>query len=181
MEIYFCTGNQSKIDEANLFVAQHYPTISFKMDKIHFSELQSLSQEEILLHKMAQKKDDKFPFIIDETGIFFEEFHDFPGTLTKFIFKSLGYEGIKRLLINQNSAFYKTTILYSNDGKNYSFHTGIVHGQIRFDKTDLYNKNFPFSSIFIPDGFSKPLTELEENRDFLDHRKLAIKKLITSL
>ena len=181
MEIYFCSGNQSKVDEANLYAIQNHSEISFKMNKISFSEVQSLSQEEILLDKMAQKKDDKLPFIIDETGIFFEEFNDFPGTLTKFVFKALGYDGIRRLLGQNNKAYYKTTILYSADGKNYFLYTGIVHGRIVFDQTEHYNKNFPFSSIFVPDGYDKPMIELEKNKDFMDHRKKAIAKLIASL
>ncbi len=181
MRIFFCTGNQSKINEANQFASLFRPEITFEMDKICFSEIQSLSQEEILLHKLSQKKDDKFPFVIDETGIFFEEFNDFPGTLTKFIFTSLGCEGIKRLLTKNKRAFYRTTLLYSEDGKNYSFHTGMIYGHIDFNKTEICDKNFPFSSIFIPEGFNKPLIEISSHRKFMDHRKKALKKLFKDI
>ena len=97
LQIDFCTGNKSKLKEANDYINSKVKDVSLYSNKIDFTEIQSISQQEILLDKMKQaiSKTDR-PFIIDETGIYFNKYNNYPGTLTKYVVKSLGIEGIKR-------------------------------------------------------------------------------------
>lgn len=181
-KINFCTGNKSKLNEANSLVKELglNGEILFEENKIFFTEIQSLSQKEILLDKMKQAKQNTLPpFIIDETGLYFKKYNEYPGTLTKYIFKALNFEGINKLLKDtDNSAYFKTTILYSIDGENYTFIEGQLEGKVVVEDNKIKDDNFPFSSIFIPDGYNDYLINLYNNHEFLDHRKKALKELI---
>lgn len=182
-QIEFCTGNKSKLEEANQFIRSKISDVDLIQNAIKFSELQSLSQEEILIDKMRQAIPKvKGPFIIDDTGIYFNKYKNFPGTLTKFVIKSLGIEGIKKLISNtDNTAYFKTTILYSTDGLEYKMFDGILEGKIVIKDDKIDNNDFPFSSIFIPTGYDQYLIDINQNNNFIDHRKKALDKLITYL
>ena len=94
----------------------------------------------------------------------------------------MGIEGIKRLLSDtDNTAYFKTTILYSEDKKDYKFFEGILQGKIVIDENKIDNVDFPFSSMFIPDGYNDYLINIYNNNNFLDHRKKALDKLIMYL
>lgn len=183
LQIDFCTGNKSKLKEANDYINSKVKEVSLYSNKIDFIEIQSISQQEILLDKMKQAitKTDR-PFIIDETGIYFNKYNNYPGTLTKYVIKSLGIEGIKRLLCDSdNTAYFKTTILYSEDKQDYKFFEGILKGKIVIDENRIDNVDFPFSSIFIPEGYNDYLVNINNDNNFLDHRKKALDKLIKYL
>lgn len=184
-KIKFCTGNKSKLDEANNLIddLKLSNKVIFEEEKICFTEIQSLSQKEILLDKMRQaRKHTKEPFIIDETGLYFKRYNEYPGTLTKYIFKALNFEGIEKLIKNEdNSAFFKTTILYSPDGENYTFTEGTLEGKIVIKDNKVKDSNFPFSSIFIPEGYNDYLINLYKNNDFFDHRKKALLNAIKNI
>lgn len=179
-QIEFCTGNKSKLKEANDFIQSKQKEIIMCSNKIEFTEIQSISQQEILLDKMKQAVSKTTgPFIIDETGIYFNGYNNYPGTLTKYVVKSLGIDGIKKLISDSdNKAYFKTTILYSEDKKEYKFFEGILKGKIVIDENKIDNNDFPFSSIFIPDGYNDYLININDDVNFIDHRKQALDKLI---
>lgn len=183
LHIDFCTGNKSKLKEANEYINSKVKDVFLYSNKIDFTEIQSISQQEILLDKMKQaiSKTNR-PFIIDETGIYFNKYNNYPGTLTKYVIKSLGIEGIKRLLSDtDNTAYFKTTILYSENKQKYKFFEGVLQGRIVIDENKIDNNDFPFSSIFIPDGCKDYLININKDITFLDHRKKALNKLIKYL
>ncbi len=182
-KIEFCTGNNSKLEEANNFIKSRVNDIRLSSNAIKFFEIQSLSQEEILIDKMKQAIPKvKGPFIIDETGIYFNKYNNFPGTLTKFVVKSLGIEGIRRLILNtDNTAYFKTTILYSIDGLEYKLFEGKLEGKIDIKDDKIDNNDFPFSSIFIPNGYDQYLIDVNEDNNFMNHRKKALDKLLSYL
>ena len=49
------------------------------------------------------------------------------------------------------------------------------------DENKIDNVDFPFSSMFIPDGYNDYLINIYNNNNFLDHRKKALDKLIMYL
>ena len=80
-----------------------------------------------------------------------------------------------------NTAYFKTTILYSEDKQDYKFFEGILQGKIVIDENKIDNVDFPFSSIFIPDGYNDYLININNDISFLDHRKKALDNLIEYL
>ena len=128
----------------------------------------------------------KKPLIADDTAIYFQEYISFPGTFTKFVFNSIGFKGIEKLLKNKNrKAFFQTLICYT-DGKDFKVFKGRWKGKIikNINKNinRPFNPDWQYNNIFVPENYSIPLSEIPlEKRIKSSHRRKALKKLVKYL
>src|SRR3989338_1739465 len=90
-EILFASGNRHKADEAKKIFSLY--GIRIKWAKISLLEPDFESLREISEHKAldAFRKLDK-PAIVEDTGIYFSAYKNFPGQYAKRMFLSLGFE-----------------------------------------------------------------------------------------
>lgn len=176
--INYITGNQSKFDEAKeIFKNKDIDLI--KKD-LKIEEIKSLDQKKVIIDKARKAYNIlKKPLIIDDVGIYFNAYNNFPGTYTRFLYEAIGYDGIKKLLKDKgNSAYFKILICYKDKDAEMVFE-GVLNGRIIENKSDVINKNFQYDSIFIPESYEIPLSEIAlEKRAEFSHRKIAIDKLI---
>ena len=97
-EIYYATGNSGKFEEAQDCIKKHAPFIELKQLDVDIEEIQTLDQETIALDKARKAfKTVGKPVLVDDAGIFFDKYQNFPGTLSKFIFKTLCFDGVFKL------------------------------------------------------------------------------------
>ena len=177
-KIYYITGNNSKFLEAKEIMKDSEVVLEQKDLKIQ--EIKSLEQEKVLLGKAREAfKQLKKPLIIDDVGIYFEEYPKFPGTFTKFLFEAIGFEGIEKLLAGKNRNAYFRILLCYKDTKSEKVFEGILKGKIIENTQDLKNKDWQYDNIFVPENFKVSLSEifLEERAKF-SHRKKAFDKLL---
>lgn len=126
--------------------------------------------------KLAQQLDR--PVVLEDTGLFFEAYNGFPGALPKFVFSTIGYRGIFKLLEDEKrNTYFKTVAAYCEPDKDPVLFEGIMRGKIT-DK--VYNKDkdeMPYDKIFIPEGKTKTVSDmtLEEKNSFSQRAK-AFKK-----
>ena len=72
-ELYLITGNKSKFEEAREILKD--TDIELKQEKIDLIEIQSIEQEQVVIDKAEQAFQKlKKPVLVDDTGIFFEEY-----------------------------------------------------------------------------------------------------------
>ena len=176
-ELYLITGNKSKFEEAREILKD--TDIELKQEKIDLIEIQSIEQEQVVIDKAEQAFQKlKKPVLVDDTGIFFEEYIGFPGVYTKPLFHTLGLEGLQRLLTDANrNAYFRTLICYKNE-KTTKIFSGIWKGKITKDISKMFNPDWQYNSIFIPEGFKRPLSEISmEERAKFSHRKKAMDEL----
>lgn len=89
-------------------------------------------------------------------------------------------ENIEKLLIEMKGvkdrrAFFRTVISLFIDGKEYFFE-GQIDGIVK--EIPSGNKGFGYDSIFLPNGFEKTFSEMEEaEKNKISHRAIALKKL----
>jgi len=135
-KIYYITGNNSKFLEAKEIMKDSEVVLEQKDLKIQ--EIKSLEQEKVLLGKAREAfKQLKKPLIIDDVGIYFEEYPKFPGTFTKFLFEAIGFEGIEKLLAGKNRNAYFRILLCYKDTKSEKVFEGILKGKIIENTQDL--------------------------------------------
>ena len=115
------------------------------------------------------------PLIVDDTGLFFEAFENFPGPFPKMVFSELGFDGIfKKLEGKSRNAQFKTLICYTN-GKIKKLFEGDLNGRISEKIFDGGHESLPYDRIFIPDGYSVPfclISDAEKNK--ISHRAKAV-------
>jgi len=173
--VYFVTSNKSKFQEAKKILDN--PVKLVRKD-LNLTEPKTLSQEDVFLEKARQAYSKlKKPVLVDDTGIYFEAYNDFPGTYTKALFKSLGFKGVERLLEGRNRKAYFKTLLCYKDKQTTTIFSGVWKGRIVKDVSKMFNPDWQYNSIFIPEGFKKPLSEIPlETRAKQSHRLKALQK-----
>ena len=117
--------------------------------------------------------------IAEDTGIYFEDYNNFPGVLAKRIFLGLGFDGLSLLIRNGKTrrASFKTTICYC-DGKVSKCFSGILKGSLLQKAVSVQKDRLPYEKLFVPDGYSKALVDLPiEEKNMVSHRAQAAHKL----
>ncbi|MFQ6010286.1 MAG: non-canonical purine NTP pyrophosphatase [Candidatus Aenigmatarchaeota archaeon] len=176
-KIIFVTGNRSKFEEASAILGE--VGVELVQKNMEFKETRTLSQEEVVREKarLAYARL-KRPVLADDTGIYFEAYSNFPGTFTRYVFSSLGFDGIKRLLKGKSRRAFFQTMVCLMDGKGCMVFSGKWRGRIISDGKRISNPDWPYNDIFVPDGFTLPLAKIPNDIRFKkSHRRKALAKL----
>lgn len=179
MRIIFITGNQTKIDDAQKSFSNGVTVICKKLDLI---EIQSHNQKDILLHKARQAFNlEKSPILVDDTSFYIDSYKRFPGTLTRYVNSVLGLEGLSKLYKEAERAHFLTMLCYKDEVTEIVVE-GTSVGRLTKKVSKIFDSNTPLNSVFIPDGFDRPISELSENTGLKNiHRVEAFKELKKAL
>ncbi|OGJ22202.1 non-canonical purine NTP pyrophosphatase, RdgB/HAM1 family [Candidatus Pacearchaeota archaeon RBG_13_36_9] len=177
MPIYFVTSNENKFNEVKSILK-----IDLERKDIDLDEIQDIGQEKIIKHKarqafLALKK----PVLIEDTGLFIEAWNGFPGALIRWMLKTVGNEGICKMMENEKvrNATAKTYFcLYK--GKEYNVFVGEIKGKV--PSKPKGKTGFGWDPIFIPQGYKKSFAEMtKEEKNAISMRAIALKKLMQFL
>ena len=172
--ISIVTTNNDKYDEISNVLNEY--GIKTKQHIIELEENEE-NMEKIVKSKSKQAFSIlKKPLIVDDTGIFFEAYENFPGHRSKRIYQEIGLNGIlEKLKGKKRNAFFKSIICYI-DKNNFKMFEGKLKGHIVNSIQGVSRKKFPYDKIFIPNNFSKVLSKISwEQRLKLSHRSKAVK------
>jgi septum formation protein len=151
--LYYVTGNQGKIDNMNLFLHQITDKISFKMLKLDFEEIKSDSMEDTALNKARTCFEKvKKTVVVNDAGIFIDELNGFPGVNTAFAYKTIGNQGILKLMKGKNNrkGFFQVSLAYISDEGVEKVFTGKADIEIaEFEGGEL---GFDWDSIVLGNG-----------------------------
>ncbi len=165
-KIYYATSNPTKFQEGCRFFENHFPNITLEQYPDDVPEIQTLNQEEIAVRK-ARKAWERLqaPVLAEDAGVYFARYHEFPGTLTKFIYKALGMEGIFKLVDNGDKAFFQLHLVYYYGENTYKIFKGRINGSISKPEQFIAPESAPYDDIFIPEGTDKTYTQLRKEDD----------------
>ena len=178
--IWYATTNYGKFEEVKRYIKQHEPSIEIKQLATELHEIQSMDQKAIAVNKAEQAWNIvKEPVLVDDSGIYFEQYNNFPGTLTKFVYHGIGYEGLLKLVKENNRAFFRLYMVYKDQHKTEIFE-GLCHGQIIRPKKFEAHPKLPYDAIFLPDESDKTYAELRGTPDEhkFAYRLRALKKFL---
>jgi XTP/dITP diphosphohydrolase len=116
--------------------------------------------------------------MIEDAGLFVQTLSDFPGVYSKFVFSTIGCEGVMRLLEGKGdrSAYFEAVIAYCEKGGNPSIFKGRVDGEIANEPKG--ENGFGYDPIFVPTGEARTFAEMEvEEKNQHSHRARALSKL----
>lgn len=176
-KIYLVTKNDGKYLEVKEILKKF--GLDARQIRDEKSELQDDDLTKIAIHAAAELcKRHKKPIIAEDTGIFFEAYDNFPGAFTKFVYQSIGFDGIFRLLDGKSrKAYFKTIAAYCEPGKQPITFEGIVRGRIASKAFKGGHVQLPYDQIFIPDGYQKTYSKLPYVKQGHSQRRIAFEKL----
>lgn len=179
-KIYYVTNNAGKFEEIRDFFDKNAPDFHIEQYAIDVDEIQSLDQKQVVMDKVKKAYTVvQQPLLLDDGGLFFAAYHQFPGTLSKFVFQGLGFKGLFKLVEDDNRASFILQLAYT-DGVQTKLFEGVCHGTIVEPKDLSSHPKLPFTAIFKPEGSNKTLAQLRYTDDFFhfSFRQQALKKFI---
>ena len=177
MKVIFITTNKHKFAEVQDILKSY--SVAVEQLAVDYEENHDASIDEVArtaAEKLANEL--KKPVVLEDTGLFFAAYDGFPGALPKFVFKTLGYRGIFKLLAGESrEAYFKTVAAYCEPGQEPVLFEGVMKGIIT---ETVYNEDkdeMPYDRIFIPEGKDVTISDmtLQEKNSF-SQRAAAFRK-----
>jgi len=176
--IFFATNNVNKFNEARRVLAEY--KIAVGMLRVKTSEIQSESLEKIAETSATEAfKNCNLPIIVEDAGLFVEVLNGFPGPYAAYVYKTIGNEGLLRLMekVEKRNAKFQSVVAYcSADLKSPICFQGEIIGEIT--KREIDNKcGFGFDPIFKPFDSDRTFAEMnvvEKNK--YSHRAKALRR-----
>lgn len=178
MQVIFVSKNRHKLEEMQKILCRH--GITLKQIKAEVPEKADGNIEEVAVDK-AKKAYAKIkkPLIIEDTGVFFDDYGNFPGVQAKRAFLLLGFEGLLKMVRSSKTkkAHFTTVICYIWGKGKYKTFSGKLKGKLL---TKLVNEKadvLPYEKFFMPNGKKKTLSQISrEEKNKFSHRAQATEK-----
>ena len=192
MRILFATGNSNKIHEAKSILEPLGHTVEGLVidgNRPEFVEPKEFGLEHVAESKIKQAlklilgtEFEGSSILVEDSGIFIDDFDEWPGANSSDIEAEVGLDGILKLMVNSKSrgAEYRAVAILS-DGVNVWRSVGICRGALALEIRGT--NGFGYDPIFIPkSGDGRTYAEMKEReKDLTSHRAKAMMRLIESL
>lgn len=173
MKIFFITSNINKFVEARDIIGSSLERLSVDVPEIQAERLEDVVEFEIKYLLAKGYRD----FILEDSGLFIEALRGFPGVYSSYVYKTIGCEGILKLMENIENRYANFICCIGGHINNVSFKIlGKCRGRIATEIRG--SKGFGYDPIFIPTGDERTFAEMTvEEKNRVSHRGIAFKKL----
>lgn len=178
IKLYFATNNKHKLEEARKVLDKYgvyLELIDVKKIEIQSELLDDIAKYAALeAYRLVRK-----PIVVEDSGIFIEVLKGFPGPYSNYVYKTIGLNGILKLLEGENNrrARFEAVVALALNEKEVQVFKGVVEGFIAYEIRGT--KGFGFDPIFIPvDGGERTFAEMDtEEKNKFSHRGRAFEAL----
>ena len=180
-DVIFASSNMNKFFEAQIILAE------FGIKPIHYL-LDLLEIQDDSLSKIAEQKamsaynetrkmksigaPKPSAVIVEDDGLFIDSLSGFPGPFSSYAFKTLGNDGILKLVGNNRNAQFRAVIAYCDSNKKPKLFESSIAGTI---SENIQGNGWGYEPIFIPENQTKTYAELAD-KNKLSHRYESLKK-----
>ncbi len=180
-EIHFITSNQGKIKSLSSALKLHHLDVTILNKNLDIMEPQFDSVHEVSRFKaLTAFKIIKAPVLVEDGGLSVPALNGFPGVYTKYVLKTLGADGILRLMQgnnNRSATFISVTTFVNEEGKVFQFERDSEKFEISQNKIDVQS---PFAwselwKIIYLKEYGRNLCELSEQEVFEYYGRLGAK------
>ncbi|MDD4878470.1 MAG: RdgB/HAM1 family non-canonical purine NTP pyrophosphatase [Candidatus Nanoarchaeia archaeon] len=177
MKLFFVTGNRDKFEEVKKVTDRH--GIELEWSDVDVVEQKLKTEKEVSIAKaLSALKILNKPVLVEDTGIYFEAYRDFPGPNAKVVFNGVGINGILKLLEGKpRKAKFVTSFAFATPKMHPVAFIGECEGRIAEKPSEVID--FAYDAIFIPDGESRTFSEMgKEEKEKHSHRAKALEEFI---
>jgi len=175
--VYFATSNDSKFAEARLVLTEY----GLRLGRLRTKGAELQSDDVALVASssalaLAARQDR--PFFVEDTGLFVKSLGGFPGAYAAFVHRTIGPEGLLRLLsgLSDRSAEFVSAVAFVGRSKQPRVFLGRLKGSIA--PSSRGEHGFGFDPVFVPRGLDESLAELSlEEKCEISHRAKALREM----
>jgi XTP/dITP diphosphohydrolase len=177
-QLKFVTSNPNKLREAE-------EILGIRMERgtaDHLHEIQTNDIRQLVEHKVMEAwREFKCPVLVEDSGLIFTAWNGLPGALVKWFEKSVGCQGMLKMLESfENRQAEAVCLAAVYDGKTMVIGEGRVSGTIAPDIRG--NQGFGWDVIFVPDGETRTYAEMSAaEKNARSHRRQAFESLKSQL
>ena len=169
--VLFASSNIHKYEEAKKILDKF--GIKLEFFQTDLVEIQDESLSKIALQKALNAYEKcKKPVIVEDDGLFINSLSGFPGPFSSYVFKTIGNNGILKLIGSNRTAQFRAVIAFCDSNKKPVFFESNVFGEI---SKNIQGKGWGYDPIFVPENQNKTYAELAE-KNKLSHRYKSLKK-----
>jgi len=173
-DILFASSNEHKYEEAEKILAEF--GIELEFFKTDLVEIQDESLSKIALQKALNAYEKcKKPVIVEDDGLFINSLSGFPGPYSSYVFKTIGNNGILKLIESNRTAQFRAVIAFCDSSNEPTLFESSVTGTI---SKNIQDGGWGYDPIFIPEKQNKTYAELAD-KNKLSHRYESLKKFAT--
>lgn len=175
--VFFATGNVHKFNEAREVLAEH--GLATGMLRIGALEIQDDDIESIAKAAAVDAaRRSLLPVIVEDAGLFIDALNGFPGPYSKYVYQTIGKEGVVKLLENceDREARFRSVVAFCGPRTVPRCFHGVVKGRIV--ERIMGSLGFGFDPVFEPmerQGRTFGEMTLEEKNEF-SHRARALRR-----
>jgi len=181
-ELYYATGNHDKFSTVGRYLAGERPEIILKQCAHELIEIQSDELEQVAIDKARQAWNIlQKPVLVDDAGIYFDNYNKFPGVMTKYVFNGIGFEGLYALTKPGDTAYFRLYMVYWYEPQKYIVFESSCAGYISHQTLYKATESSPYNQLFIPNGCDKTLAQMiceNGHCQEYDYRIAAVKKFL---
>lgn len=179
MALIFATSNRYKLEEVKAIAAKY--GVKLEMRDVSCDEIQADELEDIA--SFSAKEACKIlgrPCFVEDAGLFVRTLRDFPGPYSNYVFRTIGNEGLLKLMVGVKDRFaeFRSGVSYCEPETKLHIFSGRARGSITSKQKGSHG--FGFDPIFIPElGDGRTFAEMstvEKNK--YSHRAKAIGKFL---
>ena len=174
MQALFVTSNPNKAREAAEILGIELVNVDLDLP-----ELQALDVAQVAANKAATAREalgfPDSPVLVEDSGLLVEAWNGLPGALTKWFLRSVGNEGLLRMLAGEEDRAARAVCavaVAATDGSVRAF-VGEVGGSIAYQPRG--SAGFGWDPIFVPSGHAETYAELGARKHEDSHRARALK------
>ena len=170
-DVLFASSNTHKYEEAEKILSEF--GIKLEFFQTDLVEIQDESLSKIALQKALNAYEKcKKPVIVEDDGLFINSLSGFPGPFSSYVFKTIGNNGILKLIGSNRTAQFRAVIAFCDSNMKPVFFESNVFGEI---SKNIQGKGWGYDPIFVPENQTKTYAELSEKNN-LSHRYESLKK-----
>jgi len=185
VRVYLVTSNRHKLNEITKILNEFDINVEpLNLRKLEIQE-KDVSRVVEAAARFLSNCTDLRPLLIEDSGLYIEYLKGFPGAFSKYVYETIGLEGVLKLMKNTSnrSAFFKTAaacVCRTGSRDEIIVREGIVNGKIAEEIRG--SRGFGYDPIFVPEGYDRTFGEMmEEEKNTISHRARAIKSIANEI
>ena len=174
MDALFITSNHNKAREAVEILKLELHTVALELPEPQGLDVAEVAAQKALVARGVLGDPDQ-PVLVEDSGLVFEAWNGMPGALTKWFLRSVGNEGLLRMLsfYDDRSARAVCAVAVSFTGGDVQTFIGEVEGSIAPETWG--EGGFGWDPIFVPHGHTRTYAELGPEKHKDSHRARALR------
>lgn len=178
MRVTFVTSNPHKFWEIRAILRPFGIDVAWRRQSLPEPQAQGL--RDVVRMKLEHVPPQAGPVLVEDSGVFLRGLNGFPGVYSRYVYDTIGLDGVLRLLSGRSRAATFRTVAGLRIGRTVSFSEGRSPGSVARAPRGAHG--FGYDPIFIPMGSRRTYAEMAtEEKNRTSHRALAMRALARTL